>query len=360
MTLSGWIQRNLGANTPVSLRLFGLVALLLVALALLFPAALARGFVAGWIVAISAGMGASILVHTHRLTRGRWGEAARPTLERLAATVPFVAILGLVVILVQPLVWPWADGSGLAEKPDVASLYLNPVLFGVRTVVILAGWSIVAILAAGFGPQGRLASGFSIAFYAISVHFASIDWIMSLEPHWSSTTFGAMFAITQIALALGLLVVADAGGSPGPRDDLAKLLLTAILGLAYMQFMQFLVQWSGNLPEKIAYYVLRGEFVWRSVAILAALLAASAFAILSRTALRRDAAAMRIAADCALAFLVLFLFFEFAPPFRDPVSAFFCLAAILGALAAMLALTMASMRSNDRSPLAPLRREVPR
>lgn len=358
MTPSGWIQRNLGANTPVSLRLFGLIALLLVAFALLFPAALARAFVAGWIVAISAGMGASILVHTHSLTRGRWGEAARPALEGLAATVPFVALLGLVVVLVQPLVWPWADGSGLPEKPDVAALYLNPVLFGVRAIVILFGWSVIAILAAGFGPQGRLASGFSIAFYAISVHFAAIDWIMSLEPHWSSTTFGAMFAITQITLALGLLVAADAGGSPRPRDDLAKLLLTAILGLVYMQFMQFLVQWSGNLPEKIAYYVLRSTFPWQAVAILAALLAASAFAILSRTALRHDASYTKIAADCALAFVALFVFFEFAPPFRDGASILFCLVAILGAIGLMLALTVRALAARPASENS--KREVPR
>ncbi|WAP68651.1 hypothetical protein [Jiella pelagia] len=349
MNPSAWIQRNLGANTPVSLRLFGLIALLLVALALVFPAAVARAFVAGWIVAISAGMGASILVHTHRLTRGRWGDAARPALEGLAATVPFVAILGLVVILVQPLVWPWADGSGLAEKPDVAALYLNPLFFGVRAIVILAGWSVIAILAAGFGPQGRLASGFSIAFYAISVHFASIDWIMSLEPHWSSTTFGAMFAITQLSLALGLLVVTDAGRSPGPRDDFAKLLLVTVLGLVYMQFMQYLVQWSGNLPEKVAYYVLRSEFPWQAVAILGALLAASAFAILSRTKLRRDAAYTKIAADCALAFVALFVFFEFAPPFRDVASTLFCLVAILGAIGLMLVLTVGALAA--RSPV---------
>ncbi len=344
-----WIRRNLGANTPVSMRLFGLIALLVVALALVFPAALARGFVAGWIVAISAGMGASILVHTHRLTRGRWGEAARPALEGLAASVPFVALLGILVILVQPLVWPWADGSGLAEKPDVAALYLNPWLFAVRAVVILIGWSVIAILAAGFGPQNRLVSGLSIAFYAMSVNFAAIDWIMSLEPHWSSTTFGAMFAITQIALALGLLVVTDAGSSFGPRDDLAKLLLAAVLGLVYMQFMQFLVQWSGNLPDKVAYYVLRSEFLWKAVAILAALLAASAFAILSRTALRHDAAYTRIAADCALAFVALFLFFEFAPPFRDAASTLACLFAIVGGIGLMLALTVRALAPRSSS-----------
>ncbi|NDW03391.1 hypothetical protein [Jiella pacifica] len=349
MNPSAWIQRNLGANTPVSLRLFGLIALLFVALALVFPAAVARAYVAGWIVAISAGMGASILVHTHRLTRGCWGEAARPAFEGLAATVPFLAILGFVVILVQPLVWPWADGSGLAEKPDVAALYLNPVFFGVRAIVILLGWSAIAVLAAGFGPQGRLASGLSIAFYAISVQFASIDWIMSLEPHWSSTTFGAMFAITQIALALSLLVATDAGGSPGPRDDLAKLLLVAILGLVYMQFMQFLVQWSGNLPEKVAYYVLRSEFPWQAVAILASLLAASAFAILSRTSLRHDAAYTKIAADCALAFVALFVFFEFAPPFRDWMTGLFVLAAVVGAIGLMLFLTVAAIAPRSAS-----------
>ena len=355
MSPADWIQRNLGANTPVSLRLFGLIALLLVALALVFPAAVARAFVAGWIVAISAGMGASILVHTHRLTRGRWGEAARPALEGLAATVPFVALLGLVVILVQPLVWPWADGSGLADKPDVATLYLNPVHFGVRAIVILAGWSVIGMLAAGLGPQGRLASGLSIAFYAISVHFASIDWIMSLEPHWSSTTFGAMFAITQLGLALGLLVVTDAGGAPGPRDDFAKLLLVTVLGLVYMQFMQYIVQWSGNLPEKVAYYVLRSEFPWQAVAILATLLAASAFAILSRTALRHDAAYTTIAADCALAFIALFLCFEFAPAFRDWTSTLFCLVAIVGAIGLMLSLTVGAIASRSASARKPKR-----
>lgn len=339
MTVRGLLLRGLNADSPVSLRLFGLTALALLALGLLFPSGLARAFVAGWIVVISAGMGASILLHTHRLTGGRFGVDARPALEGLAATVPFAAVLGLLLLVLQPLVWPWASGAGLELKPDVAALYLNPVAFGGRLVLILLGWSAIGILAAGFGPQNRIASGLSIAFYAISVHLASIDWIMSLEPQWTSTSFGAMFAITQIGLAVALVLVTDAGRTAGSRDDFSKLVLATILGLVYMQFMQFLVQWSGNLPEKVAYYVLRGSFPWNAISVVGLLFAASAFAILSRTALRREQAYGERAADCALVFIALFLFWEFAPPFRDAASAILSLLSIGGAVMVCVALT---------------------
>ena len=33
-------------------------------------------------------------------------------------------------------------------------------------------------------------SGAGLVFYALTVTFAGIDWIMSLNPHWYSTLFG--------------------------------------------------------------------------------------------------------------------------------------------------------------------------
>ncbi|MCQ0987076.1 hypothetical protein [Jiella marina] len=349
MSLAGRFLRHVRAQPPQSQRLFAILALAAVILVILAAEAMAEAYLAAFVLAISAGMGASVLLHAHRLTGGFWGEAARPTLEGLAATVPFVSIAGLALIVLQFAIYPWIGEGALSERPAVASLYLNPLGFGIRLVFILALWSAMAVSAAGLAFVNRIASGLFLALYAFTVNFAAIDWIMSLEPHWASTTFGALFAITQIAIALALLLWVDAGGEARPRDDLAKLTLASILGVVYMTFMQFLVQWSGNLPEKVEYYLLRGSVLWQGVLILSLGAAALAFVILSRTALRQSRSATRFAGLVTLVAALLFLWWEMAPTFDNALGVVFSLIALAAAAMAMIAAAKGGGRSRSRS-----------
>ena len=125
--------------------------------------------------------------------------------------------------------------------------------------------------------MGKLAGGGLVA-YSLTITFASIDWVMSLEPHWYSTMFGALFGIGQVLsgmsfATLALLMLADrpplAGilGRPHFRD-LGSLLLTFVMVWAYLGFSQYLLIWSGNLRTEDPYYVRRLQGGWQYLAVI--------------------------------------------------------------------------------------------
>ena len=91
----------------------------------------------------------------------------------------------------------------------------------------------------------------------------SVDWILSVEPHFTSTAFAAGIAIQQIlsALAFAALAAPEAADDPA-TGDLAGLLLAALLGVVYIAFMSYIVAWYGNLPDKAAWYLRRGMDGW--------------------------------------------------------------------------------------------------
>ena len=111
----------------------------------------------------------------------------------------------------------------------------------------------------------------------LTVTFASVDWVMSLDPEWFSTIFGLLtiagWGLTSLALTVVVLSLVDGtkpfAGVLGPRHfhDLGKLLLAFTMLWAYLNFSQFLIIWSGNLPEEIPWYVRRVSGVWGAVAI---------------------------------------------------------------------------------------------
>jgi hypothetical protein len=105
----------------------------------------------------------------------------------------------------------------------------------------------------------------------------SVDWAMSIEPHWFSTMYGVLFIVKQ-ALAAFALVVASAvllSAHPplsrvmtaGILHDLGKLLFAFLMVWAYVTFSQFLIVWSGNLPEEIPWYLTRLKGGWGAFAI---------------------------------------------------------------------------------------------
>jgi hypothetical protein len=107
--------------------------------------------------------------------------------------------------------------------------------------------------------------------------FAAIDWMMSREPHWSSSIYGAMVVVGEGLATLALLiVVVDLLARDGPLaeaatagrlHDLGNLMLAFTMLWAYMSFSQYLIIWSGNLPEEIPWYLRRGRGPWQWVAL---------------------------------------------------------------------------------------------
>ena len=93
--------------------------------------------------------------------------------------------------------------------------------------------------------------------------FAVFDWVMSLDPTWSSTIFGVTFfagcavtifaALTVLAMALrdsGLLRNAV---NEEHFHDLGKLLFGFLVFWAYVNFSQFMLIWYAALPDEATF-----------------------------------------------------------------------------------------------------------
>ncbi|MBX9581691.1 MAG: hypothetical protein K2X87_15420 [Gemmataceae bacterium] len=112
-------------------------------------------------------------------------------------------------------------------------------------------------------------SGPGLIIYAITITVASTQWVMSLQPGWSSTMYPVIFAVNQMltcfafCVAVFLLFV----GRPPFKDvmrpkfqlDMGSLMLALTLFWAYTSFSQTMLIWIGNLPEEIPYYLRRSN-----------------------------------------------------------------------------------------------------
>jgi hypothetical protein len=107
-------------------------------------------------------------------------------------------------------------------------------------------------------------SGPGILVYSITMSAAAIYWVMSLDPTWYSSVYGLLFLVGQAysVLALSIIVVVSLSKAEPFRTvlrqteqhDLGKFTFAFVMLNIYLAFSQFLIIWSGNLPEEIPWY----------------------------------------------------------------------------------------------------------
>jgi len=273
------------------------------ALALLGAAACAilgpadpRQFFFSWLVSflffLSLGLGALFFVLIQYATQGGWGIVLRRIGETVFAVLPVMAALFLPLLLGLRDLYSWAV-PGAAEHDALLrwkAPYLNMPFFLIRAAIYFASWSFISLLyyrgSRGQDATGdprvsarlRRLAGPAIIVLAVTQTFASIDWIMSLTPHWYSTIFGVYFFAGSFVGFIALLsVVAAAMRSAGLLDtvisaehlqDVGKLLFGFTAFWAYIAFSQFFLIWYANLPEETIFYRARLEGSWQMVSVL--------------------------------------------------------------------------------------------
>ncbi|MFN8443027.1 MAG: hypothetical protein U0175_19785 [Caldilineaceae bacterium] len=243
---------------------------------------------------LGVSLGCLALLLVYHITGGHWGFVIRRILEAAA----LVSLL--MIVLIVPLFFGMSDLYSWV-KPDVVAAdpllqhkqpYLNLPFFVGRNVIYFVVWCGATLLLARWSWQQdgsaerafdlaermRHFSAPGLALYGLAMTFAAIDWLMSLEPHWFSTIFGAMIASAQVVTGLAvatillcLLIPRDPQfGEIADRyiDDFGKLLLSLSLFWVYMTFIQYLIIWAGNLPEEVVWYLRRLRQGWQWVAVL--------------------------------------------------------------------------------------------
>ena len=287
-------------------------------------------------------LGCLSLLMIQHLTGGRWGLAIRRLLEAGTRTVPVLVLLFLPVVLGLKRIYPWA-GSAQSDPTirhaiDLKQAYLNVPFFLGRAVFYFAVWFLLArvlnrvSLESDLGMDLRRArllrsiSGGGLLLMGLTITFMSVDWSMSLDPRWFSTIYGMLFMIGQALSALALCIVLisrigeerplSAVANADTLHDLGKLMLAFIMVWAYFSFSQFLIIWSGNLPEEIPWYLRRFQGGWRLVGLfLVVFHFAVPFLVLLSRGVKRRARTVGMVAFAILAVRVVDLFWLVRPEF---------------------------------------------
>ncbi len=265
--------------------------------ALVNPDQFFRSWLIGFLFCLGLTLGSLGLLMLQHLTGGEWGLVGRRIFEAAARTLPVVALLFIPILFGLPRIFLWARPEAVAADHvlQMKAPYLNVPFFTGRAVVYFAVWLAcmfplirwsdaqdrgeVAVTPADT-RRFRVVSAPGLLLYALTITFAGVDWVMSLDPHWFSTIFGLLLLTGQglAAFAFVIAVLATVSAVPPVASivsarqfhDLGKLLLAFVMLWAYLAFSQFLIIWAGNLPEEIPWYVARIRGGWGYVALLVA------------------------------------------------------------------------------------------
>jgi hypothetical protein len=267
----------------------GLVALVCVGLAAFFAGAIAAPQLmwANLLVVsyylLGVGLGGAVLLALFWVTGARWCATIRPATKKLIYLLP-AGIIGVgIVLLARPSLYPWTNSdAGDQLDSTFQGFWLVRGFFLCRAFTYMALWLVFAFfLMRGSrqevsGGTGSGKVGLSAAFlvvFSITCSLAGTDWIMSLEPKWSSTIFGVyqfsgMF-LSALAAVIVLAVWLDHKGmirGKLTRDqlrDLGTLLFAFSSFWMYIWFSQYLLIWFVNNPEETEYLVLRQNDMWQ-------------------------------------------------------------------------------------------------
>ena len=254
-----------------------------------------QSWLIGFLFILGLSLGSLGLLMLQHLSGGKWGLAGRRVFEAAAGTLWLVALAFIPILFGLRAIFLWANPEAVEASAVLSQKapYLNVPFFIIRAVAYFAFWLACAFILNKWSARQdrgevavtptdtarfRTISAPGLLFFVITVSLASVDWIMSVDPLWYSTIFGLLTVVGQGLSALAftiavLSLVARSGAfgvvlSPGQFHDLGKLMLAFVMLWAYMAFSQFLIIWSGNLPEEIDWYITRIRGGWGAVALL--------------------------------------------------------------------------------------------
>lgn len=243
-------------------------------------------FHVSWVYFVSIALGAVFFVLIQYATRAGWSVVVRRLAENVAQTLPLFLILFFVIILgSHHLFHHWLSTESMTDKILATKRwYLNqPFYYGRSFFYLLAFTAFAFYFAKKSEKQDKTGEHLitsrlqtrSAPFLIIAgfcMHFAAVDWIMALDPHWYSTIFGLYFfagsymafiALLSILTRLASRVssVQNAFGTEH-YHDLGKLLFGHTCFWAYAAFVQFLLIWYANIPEETRWYGIRQNHGW--------------------------------------------------------------------------------------------------
>jgi hypothetical protein len=246
------------------------------------PQAFYRAYLVGFLFWLGIPLGCLGISMLQHMTGGGWGLVARRILEAASRTMPLLAVLFVPVALGVRELYSWSRPEVMEanELLQHKQPYLNARFFLARAGLYFVVWWLFAGLLNRWSLQQdrtgnphlhrrmQLWSSVGLVAYMLTASFAGFDWLMSLDPLWFSSLYGMHFVVGHGVAALAFLIVCARRLSlsepmsrallPRHFDDYGKLLLAFVLLWVYVTFSQFLIIWSGNLPEEIMWRAVSG------------------------------------------------------------------------------------------------------
>jgi hypothetical protein len=322
--------------------LLGLAGLLASVLGyFLSPGYFARAYLVGWVYCVGIAFGSLALAMMNHLVGGGFLLVIRRQLEAATRTIPVLLVAAVPLFFWLPQLYSWADPAKVKVDPVLqwkTHSYLTPGGYIARLVLYFAiAWVLAHFLNrmsleqdrtadTGLARRMRMVSGPGIVIYCLAATFASVDWIMSIETHWSSTMYGFYLIVSQALSGLTFaIVVAFLLSRSEPMaplmvkrhfHDYGKLYLALTMLWTYICFSQFLITWAGNLPEEIFWYRHRILSGWGLVAgIVVWCHFALPFALLLSRDLKRQRRLLAALAGWMLLMRLVDLFWQVEPAY---------------------------------------------
>ncbi len=300
-----------------------------------------QSYLMAYMLMLGITLGCLALGMIHQLTGGAWGVLIRRPIGAATRVLPLLTVLFLPIVFGMHSLYTWTHADIVAQDEALRhkALYLNIPFFLIRAAVYFLTWNALSYFLNAWSLEQdhtgdpaiprrmQLMSAGGLVAYGLTITFASFDWLMSIEPHWFSTIYGVLVMGGQGLSALAFLIMATVWLSRRPplRDvvvpahfhDLGNLMLAFVMLWAYFSFSQYLIIWSGNLPEEITWYTHRLQTGWRFIGLALVLFhfAVPFCLLLSRVVKREGEMLVKVAVGILIVRLVD-LFWLIAPEFH--------------------------------------------
>ncbi|MFA6571506.1 MAG: hypothetical protein WCT77_09745 [Bacteroidota bacterium] len=211
---------------PLKLSIYGILILIIgVILAVIGtavdPVRTYFNSVIGFTFVFSIGIASLFLVALEYLAGAVWSVPFRRISEILAGLLFFVPLLAVPVFINPHGVFHWSDPAVLAQNPAINAKapYLNMTFFIIRNIAIFAVAILFYLIITRNSQKQDVSANQNLTkinirlsavfmpFFAITITVMSIDWLMSLEPHWFSTIFGVYYFSGSLLAALAALTL---------------------------------------------------------------------------------------------------------------------------------------------------------
>jgi hypothetical protein len=253
-----------------------------VLLAFMNPTQFFQSYLVAYIYWLGIPLGCTGFLMISYLTGGGWAMLLRPYLHAGARTMTLLAVLFLPIFLGLDKIYPWFHPHEAHGHPNpFRDFYLSIPFFHFRAIGYFILWIAYAFYLSRpiprVDPMRRFLSAIGLVLMALSVSFASVDWAMSLEPHWFSTIYGMYYIVGSLltTLIFGVLTfrclyrnqIIDEPDTT-QLHDVGNLMLACTMLWGYATVSQFIIIWHGNLAEEIPWYLNRSRGGWDIVAAL--------------------------------------------------------------------------------------------